>query len=740
MKQKYLCSAALCVLTLAPAAAQERLDSAVVSTTRAGLHTPVAYSTLTADDLRTADPSASLPMALSLQPSVVTYNEGGTGLGNSAMTVRGSKGSQVNVTLNGITLNDAESQEVFWVNIPSLTSLVSSVQLQRGLGTSAAGAGAFGASINMSTAFVSPRPYASADFSAGSYGTALATFTAGTSRSASGFYANAAFSFGHTDGYIRNARVDARSAFVTLGWLKGNRSLRLTWLMGDQRSGITWDGISLEQYALDRTYNGAGEHVDDEGNVRYYDNQIDRYGQHHLQLNYTRGFGEHLTWSTTANWTRGDGYDEYYKTARKLANYGLPQGGRSDMTYRKRMDNDCLVLKSDLTWQDGAWQVVGGAYAARYLGRHHGELLWVKALPATFDYAAYNAADTWYRNASAKDDGSAFVRAEYSPVPWLTAYADLQYRRVGLTMDGTDDDYHEKGDRIAYDAVWNFFNPRTGLTFIVNSYNKAYLFVALGHREPGRSDIKENIKGTGAPVRPERMVDVEAGWAYVGPRVSVSANLYLMEYRDMLLETGRLSSSGYAIKENIPSGYRRGLELAAAWSPSASDWFSLGGNATFSRNRIADYISYVPVYGGADNETRAYAYGATDMMMSPSLVGMVRAAVSPFRPFVRNSLASTTLSFNMKYVGRQYIDNTSRAEMEIPAYAVADLVLSHTFDFGREGSLTLSGYVHNLFDRLYYAYGWRWEAYYADSDTYDYGIGVYPQAPRHFTLKASYRF
>ena len=318
----------------------EHLDSVVVSASRAGKSTPVTYTMVGRQEIRSANPINSVPMILNLQPSVVTYNEGGTGLGNSNMTIRGSKGSQINVTLNGVTLNDAESQEVFWVNIPSLASILSSVQVQRGLGTTANGSGAFGASVNMSTASVQSDPFAVVDVSAGSWNTFETTVAAGTGLSKSGFYANAAYSRGYTDGYIRNAKVKSQSAFVALGWMNERNSLRMTWLMGHQRSGITWNGIDIEQYHKDRKYNDAGLYYDEYGNVRYYDNAIDAYDQNHIQLNYTHGFSDALTWSTTLNYTRGDGYDEYYKEDKKLPEYGFASTfGKSDIIYRKRISS-----------------------------------------------------------------------------------------------------------------------------------------------------------------------------------------------------------------------------------------------------------------------------------------------------------------------------------------------------------------------------------------------------------------
>ena len=349
---------------------QERLDSVVVSASRAGTHTPVTHTDVGKDALRAASPMQSLPMALNLLPSVVTYNEGGTGLGNSAMTIRGSKGSQVNVTLNGITLNDSESQEVFWVNIPALTSLLSGVQVQRGLGTSANGAGAFGASINMNTDFVGHKASGELSMGGGSYGTFLTSVYGSTGLSSKGFYGSVSYNRGMTDGYIRNGFVRSESAFVTLGWLGGRNSVRLTWMMGKQRSGITWDGISLEQYEKDRRYNEAGEYEDAFGNVHYYPNQVDNYLQHHLQLNWTHAFSGRWSWSNTFNYTYGAGYDEYYKTDKKLANYGYPESGRSDMTYRKEMGNDLFVLNSDLRYRRERLEVTVGLNVSHYAGRH----------------------------------------------------------------------------------------------------------------------------------------------------------------------------------------------------------------------------------------------------------------------------------------------------------------------------------------------------------------------------------
>nr|MCR5520129.1 TonB-dependent receptor plug domain-containing protein [Bacteroidales bacterium] len=481
----FFISAAVLSCIFLPAQAQEsekveRLDSVVVAVSRAGRNTPVSYTMVGREALQGASPINSLPMILSTEPSVVTTNEGGTGLGYSKMTVRGSKGSQINVTLNGITLNDSESQEVFWVNIPSLQNILGSVQLQRGLGTSANGAGAFGASINMSTAYVSNEPYARFELNGGSFGTIGGTVSAGTGLSSKGFYADLAVSLAHTDGYIRNAWGNVHSIYGVAGWFRGNNSLKFTILSGKQHTGITWEGISASKMASDRTYNPAGEYEDKDGNTCYYDNESDNYVQTHYQLNYTHQFDSPLIWSTTLNFTKGDGYYEQYKADKELSKYGLTGDGKADFITRKELDNGYAVLNSDLKYKSGALDLAGGIYLANYDGNHFGNVIWNSIGSDPYE---------WYRNQGTKREATAFLRGEYKLSKAITAYADLQYRIVGLEMEGIDDEFSD----LAYDTVWNFFNPRAGVSGRWGCH-RAYASVALGHREPGRSDLKEQIE------------------------------------------------------------------------------------------------------------------------------------------------------------------------------------------------------------------------------------------------------
>ena len=715
-----------------PEGVVDKLDSAVVSTSRAGESTPVTYSMVSREQLQKAGPSNSLPMALALQPSVVAVNEGGTGLGYSKMTVRGVKGSQINVTLNGITLNDAESQEVFWVNIPALSSLLSSVQVQRGLGTSASGSGAFGASINMSTASVSPDPYASVDLGYGSYNTFTATAAAGTGKSNKGFYFDFAYSKGLTDGYIRNAYADVASAYAALGWMNEKNSLRLMWLYGDQHTGITWNGIDLQQYEKDRRYNPAGEYYDAYGNVRYYDNETDNYTQHHLQLNYTRLLGERLMWTSTFHWTNGDGYYENYRPFGISGQYGFSQNFTGDFIVREALLNNYYVLNSDLRYRSDVLNITTGFTLSDYDGDHIGQVRWSDYLGDDYDYSSHS----WYLNNGRKKEANVFVRAEYEPLDWLTAYADLQYRGVWLKMEGPEDD----NVPLDYSTNWQFFNPRAGLSFRWSGKHKAFLSAAVGHREPGRADIKENIKNAwlsdqpDVALKPEKMLDMEFGYSFNAEKVSAAVNVYLMEYWDMLLETGKLSNVGYAIKENVDRGWRRGVELSLGYEPLR--WLRADADFTFSSNKIRDYREYVQNVDAYESwvmtgRTTEFEYGTTSMLMSPSVLGSLRLTFVPWK--------GATVSVDGKYVGRQYLDNTMTISRSIPAYFVSNLAVSHTFELNK-GSLGLSFYLNNIFNNMYYADGWCWKNIVEEDGALVDGIGIYPQAPLNYMLKVSYRF
>ena len=668
---------------------QDKLDSVVVSASRAGRATPVAHTTLSRPELRSAPAASSLPMTLALQPSVVSSNQGGTGLGYSSMRVRGVTGNQTVVSLNGITLNDAESQEVFWVNIPAIGSYLGSVQLQRGLGTCSSGPGAFGASIDMDMALPVERSGETA-LGFGSFGTAtfLTRFSSGLA--GSGLFAEFATNLQHTDGYVRNGYADVQSVYATVGW-RGSRDLvKATLLHGRQHSGITWEGEPYARFAArDYTYNPAGEYVAPDGTTAYYGNQSDNYKQTHLQLMYCHETAGGLVWKTTLNRTGGSGYYEQLE----------------DFVRQDALDNVLLVARTELSLRRRQLKASAGAYLSDYRGGHTGrEISPLEQL--------------LYSNDARKRELDAWLRCEWSATRSLTAYADIQYRLVSHSMHGPD----EYDQILDYDGRWPFFNPRAGITLELGPDAAVFASAAFGHKEPGRSDLQASTA-----LKPEKMLDFELGGRLASGSWTGTADIYCMEYFDMLLETGRINAAGYTVRENTPRAWRRGVELA---SSAKAGIFRFDANLALSVNRIREYTAFIDRYDadwtflGQKSET----YSRPDILLSPSAVGMLSASASLWRGGLLKTAG--------KYVGRQYWDNTSCAERMIPAYYVQDLSLSQTFSFHGEWVVDLT--ASNLFGSRYYADAWVWRA---EVDGAPYRTeGVFPQAPFNVFGRISYRF
>ena len=708
-----------------------KLDSVVVEAYRAGKNTPVSYTKIGREELQSTAPSNSIPMLLSLTPSVVSSTEGGNGLGYTSMRIRGSEGSRINVTLNGIALNDAESQEVFWVNIPSFSSFLQDVQVQRGVGTSSNGPAAFGASINMRTLSSASESYGNAEFSLGSYGTFMSTIGAGTGLSKGGLSADFKFSRNLGDGYIRNGKTDLTSFFGSLGWYNGKSSLKLNYILGDQRSGITWVGISREQMEIDRKFNPAGSYYDAAGNLHYYDNETDNYKQHHIQAHFATILTPSLSLSATAHYTKGDGYYENYKANRKFSDYGLSAqivGGvsysRSDMIVQKAMDNHNLAFNANLQYNSLKLKGNIGMSASLYSGDHFGNVIW----------SMYNESIErgykWYDNNGKKNDLSAFAKGEYTIGEAFTAYLDMQYRRIDYKLLGADDDIIS----LDWSRGYNFFNPKAGFTFSIDKNSQLYASVAVGRKEPGRTDIKEAVKaGKADDIKPERLFDYELGYRLNGTNFNLSANIYLMEYKDQLVPTGRLSSTGYVIKENVDKSYRRGIEIVAAWRPISILRFD--GNIALSKNVIADYVAFVDQYDNEDDwnslPQREYRFDKTTISFSPSLTGMAMATFYPS--------PTSSLSLDAKYVGKQYMDNMESEDRSIPAYYLLNFRASKSFNLKNERYVDVQFFINNLLNKRYFSNGWVYFAQFATGSDY-IEEGIYPQAEINFMLRVAFRF
>lgn len=715
---------------------ERKLDSIIVASTRANDNTPIAFTIVGRKEIESNAPSHSLPMLIGMQPSVVATTEGGLGLGYTKFSVRGGDASRTNVTLNGIAINDGESQEVFWVNLPSVMNFLQSIQLQRGVGTSTNGPGAFGATLNMQTKTPSSEPYGVADFSFGSYKTFMESVALGTGllggKRGNWFSFDLAYNHANTRGYIRNAKARLNSLFFSASWRNSSNSLRFIYIFGDQHTGITWEGCPIDIYPENRKYNVAGEYYDEQGNVHYYDNETDNYTQHHLQLHYIHQFTPALTLNATAHFTKGDGYYENYKYNVKFSKYGLENQVVDGVTYKKTdviirqgMDNAYYAGALDMRYNGKHLNVIGGANFSFYDGDHDGNMLWSKwnqNIPNNY---------SWYGNNGKKREISVFTKAEYSVANGVTAFLDFQYRNINLKMSGIDKDFVS----LVSENDYRFFSPKMGINFRLSPYDRFFASLSVGHREPSRSDIKESIKaGKTDQLKKERVMDYELGYQLERERVTLGINLYAMEYKNQLVATGRLTETGYVIQENIPKSYRRGVELSASYSPV--NVITFFGNMTLSKNKLKNYTLYVDAY---DNSTdwnqvaqKQVFLKSSNLIYSPQLIAMGGVSVNPFTGF--------NFALTGKGVGKQYMDNSSMEVAKVPAYFTMSLSASQEFKLSKRNRLRISFCVDNLLNKKYYSYGWIYRAVFDDGSADYVEKAVYSQATTNYIAKIQLTF
>lgn len=639
----------------------DSISTAVVTAARAGEDTPVSVSDVKKKSLRSAPAATSLPQALGMLPGVVANCEGGSGLGYTNLRVRGVGGMQTGVSLNGIMLNDAESQEVFWVNIPGLNGILESVQLQRGLGVSSAGAGAFGAAVNMETGSAPPLwgIRGDASISYGSFGTFTAS-ASGDGACRNGFFARAALNKSLSDGYMTGGSADVQSAFAQLGWSGTQDSFSLMLLSSHQKTGITWEGCPWDRYDKDRRYNPAA-------------GAFDNYSQTHIQGRYQHKFSPSLSWENTLNFTHGSGWYEYPAA--------ISWAGADT---RDAVDNNLYVLRSELAFKGGAFRSSAGIYLSNYIGLHYGT--------KTADALSVQL----YSNSAVKRELDAWTRTEYQ-LGTAVLFADLQFRSVAHLMDGPD----EYGTTLAYNCGWNFLNPRAGVTFNLPAGNRLFGSLALSHREPARADIQSALRST-QEVRPESLLDLEAGWSLKRPAFDLSLTLYNMSYKDMLIETAILDQAGYPVKTNVPGALRRGIELSFDMN-SDGRRPSLNANIGLSRNKYRE--------GKVQK----------DILLSPSVTAGIVFNWIPWK--------GSALRLMGKYVGRQYWDNSGDENHVVPAYYTVDGSFGQSFNLSRKPGgprLELRLDVANILNRNYYAYA--------------YTGGVFPAAPRSVSLTAKFHF
>jgi len=693
-------------------------ETAIITASRAGDKTPVAYQNLDRAEIVKSDQGRDVPFLLDQMPATVVTSDAGAGVGYTGIRIRGTDMNRINITVNGIPLNDAESHSVFWVNMPDFSSSVSSLQVQRGVGTSTNGAAAFGASINLETTTPPRDAYADITNAAGSFNTWKHTVSAGTGLISSRWAFDMRLSKLSSDGFIDRASSSLKSFYVSGGYYGINTIVKVNIFSGYEKTYQAWDGIPSTILDTNRTWNGIGQYTDQNGKVQYYANETDNYQQDHYQLQFVQHLTNNLTLHAALHLTKGFGYYEQYKEDQQLVDYLIapvlipgPDSvtiRESDLIRRKYLDNDFYGLVWSLNYTKDKLNLVAGGSVNRYDGKHFGEVIWA----AFSETAGYN--HRWYNGTGDKRDFNVYTRGEYQLNKKWNLYADLQLRNINYTIAGTDDDQR----MLDQSHNFNFFNPKAGLYYTVSNKSGAYLSAAVGHREPNRDNFTDASPNGTAPSA-ETLYDFETGYHVSNKNVIVSANIYYMYYRDQLVLTGKINDVGAAVMSNVPKSYRSGIEFTAQWKPI--DRLAFKGNLALSKNIISNFTEYVDDWDnwGSQIENKL---GNTQISFSPAIV-TAAAVIFTIRQ-------GYEIEWNCKYVSKQYIDNTASADRMLNPYFVNNLRLSTSIDPAFANGLLFNVFVNNVFNTEYETNAWVYR-YYSEG-RYGSLDGYFPQAGINF--------
>jgi iron complex outermembrane recepter protein len=696
----------------------------IVTATRAGEQSPTTYSMVTHKEIAQVNMGQDMPFLLQTSPSVVTTSDAGTGIGYSSLRIRGTDLTRINVTIDGIPLNDSESHGVWWVDLPDFASSAESIQIQRGVGTSTNGAAAFGASINIRSDDPQMSPYGEVNASAGSFDTYKMTFKAGTGLINNKWAFDGRFSKIHSDGYIDRAFANLYSYGLSGGYFGKNSIVRLTVFSGNEETYQAWDGVPSYLLKSDRTYNGLGAYYDVNGNLQYYKNQTDNYLQTHYHLNWLQNISKYWNLTTALHYTRGYGYYEEYETDQAFSAYQLPDviiGNdtitATDLIRRRFLDNHFYGFTFGLNFDNNSRlkATVGGA-ANYYDGKHYGEVTWSR-IAVQFDNNY-----RWYENTGKKSEANLYARVSYQAAEKLNLYGDLQFRTIGYKIDGIDNDLRD----ISQEHIYNFFNPKLGAYVDIDDQNHAYLSVAVANREPDRSALIDANPSRPYPTA-ERLYDTEAGYKFQGTICSAEANLYYMYYMNQLVLTGRINDVGDPVTENVSRSYRAGLELSAGIRLHRNLRWDING--TFSTNKINNFTEYIDNWDDYPNQV-SNKLGTTDIAFSPSIVAGSILSWDSFKNF--------NVSLFSKYIGKQYIDNTSSNERKLDPYFTNDLLIRYNLNFKALKELGFSLKINNITNALYESNAWVYR-YYSEGA---YGVydGYFPQAGINFLIGLDLKF
>lgn len=698
------------------------LEEIVITATKVNESTPVAYSELDKNRLKQLNNGQGIPSLIQQSPSVITTSDTGTGIGYSGFRIRGTDANRINITVNGVPMNDSESHTVFWVNLPDFASSVDNIQIQRGAGTSTNGAAAFGATVAMQTQKAELKPSAEYSISAGSFGTIKNMVKIGTGLLGKHLVIDARYSNIQSDGYIDRASANMHSYFASASYYGDQTLIRLQTFGSMEKTYQAWGGVPSYLLDSDRTYNPCGIY-EENGEVRYYNNQTDNYQQQHYHLTFSHRINQLLNLNVTLHYTHGAGYYEDYKEGVTPEDYKLPlyandTTNRTDLIRRKWLENDFYGTIISMNYRNDYLQLSTGAAINRYDGDHFGRVIWAKHanfLPQP-DYE-------YYRNNGDKLDYNIYIKTSYLITPYLNSFIDLQYRGIRYAILGSDD---IGGDNVDILQHWHFFNPKIGLNYQQNNH-KAFISFSVANREPNRDNFIE----AGLNERPihETLYDYEAGYKYTGKQFHIGANLYLMDYNNQLILTGKISEIGEPLTSNIKSSYRMGLELTGGIQ--ITPWLEWNGNLTWSRNKIKNFTECIEVYDKDWNflgeELRDL--GTTDIAFSPQFIGN-----SIFHLIWKQFNAG----LNTQFVSRQYIDNTSSKERSINPYCVSNLFIGYTIKPRFLKEIALDFTIYNLFNEHYETNAWVYSAI-VDGKRYKED-GYFTQAGTHVMARATFKF
>lgn len=688
-------------------------EEVIIAANRVDNQSAIAYSEISKIEIEKHNLGQDLPFLLNLSPSVVVTSDGGGGIGYTGIRIRGSDATRINVTINGIPVNDAESHQVYWVDLPDLASSVENIQIQRGLGSSTNGAGAFGGSINILSNKLNALPFAAISSAAGSFNSFKNSIQFGSGLLSDVFAIEGRFSKINSKGYIDRASSDLKSFYLSGGYYGMKNSLRLIILSGKEKTYQAWYGVPQDSLLKNRTYNPAGEYYDTQGNIQYYNNQTDNYQQDYYQLLFSHEFNKSFIGNFAFHLTRGKGFYEEYKADDLLSNYHLNPINIGDSTVTNMdiirqlwLSNHFYGFIWSIDYEKNKLKIKGGGSINKYIGEHFGEIIASEVM--TLQQFPYR----YYFNEAKKTDANIFIRAFYSLNNMSTIYIDLQERIVNYSFDGLNENYINSQQN----ARLNYFNPKAGINCLLFGKTQLYFSAGIGHKEPVRDDFVNSTPSK----RPESeyMIDFETGARFHSGNFSLTLNGYYMDYKSQLILTGKINSVGEYIRESVKNSFRKGIEIEGSINFSSN--INLRANVSFSQNRIKFYREYIDDYDGG--EQIIYEYKNTTISFSPDLTS---AFILSFIP-----IKNLNLELTGKYVGKQYLDNTTNETRKLDPYFINDLHLSYVLRPGKVKEISFKFSLLNFMNHEFVSNGYTYSGF-SGGYRNDYNY-YFPQAMVNF--------